>query len=108
MNISIKKIGFLLLLLFTYTVNTQLFSQRIKNTLEVSVSSNINGNTGSIEFTFENGKPPYQIVVTNQHNQYIEKTYNNNLSLKNIALGYYTIAISDTNSNFHVNHIDLK
>lgn len=108
MNISLKKLG-LLLILFTATVNIQLFSQQIKNTLHVTFTSKINEDTGSLNFNFENGTAPFQVVIVSETKMYKEEQLKeHNFNLENIPFDYYSIAITDANNLFYVGQIDLK
>lgn len=109
MNISLKRIG-LLLILITYTVEVKLFSQKTKNTLDVSITSTSNSFTkkGTVEFKISNGTPPYYIVIANKNNQYTYDVESNNFTAKEISFDTYTVAVSDKNSKFHIGSIEIK
>lgn len=93
------------------TVNIHLFSQQVKNTLNVTFTSKTIGDTGSIEFNFENGTGPYSIAVVNtnlEKTHTTHKTENKTFIVNNLSLGHYSIAVFDKNNLFFISSIDLK
>lgn len=108
MNRAIK-ISSILLFLFITTVTT-LYSQKVKSTLRILISTQVNQplSKGDVTLEFENGTPAYYVVLANDNNMFKERITEKKTVLKNIPFGYYTIAVTDTNKLFFIGNIDLK